>query len=47
MYEYFIANDLLIKENSGFKKNDSTINQLHIVHNIYKGLDDKKDVCKC
>lgn len=46
MYEYFIANDLLIKENSGFKKNDSTINQLvHIVHNIYKGLDDKKDVC--
>lgn len=46
MYEYFMENDLLIAENSGFKKGDSTINQLvHIVHNIYKGLDNRNDVC--
>ena len=46
MYEYFMENDLLISENSGFKKGDGTINQLlYIVHNIYKGLDKRNDVC--
>ena len=46
MYEYFIDNNLLTRLNSGCKQNDSTVNQLvNIVHNIYKGLDDKSDVC--
>ena len=46
IYEYFMANQLLIEQNSGFKKRDSTVNQLiHIVHCIYKGLDDRKDMC--
>ena len=46
MYKYFMDNHLLITENSGFKKGDGTVNQLiHIVHNIHKGLDHKRDVC--
>ncbi len=46
MYEFFKANGLLTKRNSGFKERDSTINQLiHLCDNIYKGLDDSNDVC--
>ena len=46
IYEYFVSNELLINENSGFKRNDSTVNQLiAIAHNIYKSLDSGKDVC--
>jgi hypothetical protein len=46
MYQYFMDNNLLIIENSGFKKGDGTVNQLiHIVHNIYKGIDQKHDIC--
>ena len=46
MYEYLVSNNLLTQFNSGFKKNDSTVNQLiNIVHHIYKGLDDNNDVC--
>ena len=46
MYDYFISLGLLTKYNSGFKKNDSTVNQLiTLVHNIYKSLDEKNDVC--
>ena len=46
LYEYFTANNLLTQFNSGFKKNDSTVNQLiNIVHHIYKGLDSHYDVC--
>ena len=36
----------MTERNSGFKPNDSTINQLiHICNNIHKGLDLSKDVC--
>ena len=46
MYGYFKRHGLLTERNSGFKENDSTINQLiHICNNIYKGLDLSKDVC--
>ena len=46
MYEFFKANGLLTKRNSGFKEKDSTINQLiHLCDNIYKGLDESNDVC--
>ena len=46
LYEYLTDNDLLTKQNSGFKKNDSTINQLlKIVHQIYKDINDGKDTC--
>ncbi len=45
MYEFFKKNGLLTKRNSGFKENDSTINQLiHLCDNIYKGLDESNDV---
>ena len=40
LYEYLIANGLLTPKNSGFKQNDSTINQLiKITHDIYNGLE--------
>jgi hypothetical protein len=46
IYEYCVSNELLISENSGFKRNDSTVNQIiAITHNIYKSLDSGKDVC--
>ena len=46
LYEYLTDNDLLTKQNSGFKKNDSTINQLlKIVHQIYRDINDGKDMC--
>ncbi len=46
MYAFFKKHGLLTERNSGFKENDSTINQLiHICNNIYKGLDLSKDVC--
>jgi hypothetical protein len=46
MYKYLSENRLLTAKNSGFKENDSTINQLiYIVHNIYKNLESKKDTC--
>ena len=41
-----MENNLLIEHNSGFKKNDSTIDQLlKIVHQIYSDLNDGKDTC--
>lgn len=44
--EYCVSNELLISENSGFKRNESTVNQLiAITHDIYKSLDFGKDVC--
>ena len=44
LYEYLTDNVLLIKPNSGFKKNDSTINQLlKSVHQIYQDINDGKD----
>lgn len=46
LYEYCIANNLLTEKNSGFKKGDSTVNQLlFITHKITQALDDKSEVC--
>ncbi len=46
MYNFFKSLGLLNARNSGFKEKDSTINQLiDLCNNIYKGLDEIKDVC--
>ena len=46
LYEYLTENNLLTEQNSGFKKNDSTVNQLlKIVHQIYQDINDGKDTC--
>ena len=46
LYEFLTDNNLLTEQNSGFKKNDSTINQLlKIVHQIYQDINDGKDTC--
>ena len=37
---------MLTEQSSGFKKNDSTVNQLlKIVHQIYQDINDGKDTC--
>ena len=39
-------NNLLTQHNSGFKKNDSTVNQLlKIIHQIYQDVNDGNDTC--
>ena len=44
--QFLKRNGLLTERSSGFKKTDSTVNQLiHLCNNIYKGLDSSKDVC--
>ena len=44
LYEYLLSNNLLTEKNSGFKANDSTVNQLiSILHNIYNGLENSKE----
>ena len=46
LYDYLMENNLLIEQNSGFKQNDSTINQLlKIVHQIYVNINEGKDTC--
>jgi hypothetical protein len=46
LYEFCVLHNLLISENSGFKKNDSIVNQLiAITHEIYKAIDSGHDVC--
>ena len=46
MYDYFVEGGLLTARNSGFKKLDSTVNQLiHLCDSIYKGLDKYNDMC--
>jgi hypothetical protein len=45
LYDYCMANNLLTWRNSGFKRKDSTINQLiHIVNKIYASLSVGDDV---
>ena len=45
MYEYFVSNGLLCECNSGFRKNDSTINRLlALLDSIHKGLENRQDV---
>ena len=40
MFEFFIRNDLISQNQSGFKSGDSCINQLlAITHEIYKSFD--------
>ena len=39
-------NNLLIEQHSGFKRKDSTVNQLlTIVHQIYQDINSGKDTC--
>ena len=46
LYEYLTENRLLTEKNSGFKKKDSTTNQLlKIVHQIYQDINNGKDTC--
>ena len=45
LYDYCVKNNLLSEKNSGFKKNDGTINQLiNLTNKIYQGLDDENEV---
>ena len=45
LYDYLISNNLLNPKNVGFKKDDSTTNQLeYITDKIYKAVDEGKDV---
>ena len=46
LYEFCVLHNVLISENSGFKKNYSTVNQLiAFTHKIYKAIDFGHDVC--
>ena len=46
LYEFCVFHSLLISENSGFKKYDSTVNQLiAITREIYKAIYSGHDVC--
>ena len=43
-YEYLIGKGLLTTRNSGFKQNDSTVNQvISILHKIYNGLENHNE----
>ena len=45
LYSFFIENDLISQNQSGFKQGDSCINQLlSITHDIYKSLDEGYEV---
>ena len=45
LFEFFIANELISSNQSGFKPGDSCINQLlSIIHEIYKSFDDGYEV---
>ena len=46
MYSFFIENDLISSNQSGFKQGDSCINQLlSITHDIYQSIDEGYEVC--
>ena len=45
MYNFFHQNKLLTKHQSGFRPNDSTVNQLAYLYHIFcEALDKKKDI---
>ena len=45
LFEFFIANELISSNQSGFKPGDSCMNQLlYITHEIYKSFDDGYEV---
>jgi hypothetical protein len=46
LYEYLTTNNLLTDNNSGFKRSDSTVNQLLLIsQKITEALDNKNDAC--
>ena len=46
MFRFFLENDLIHQQQSGFKPGDSCINQLlPITHEIYQSFDQGLDVC--
>ena len=46
MHSFFIENNLISSNQSGFKQGDSCINQfLSITHDIYQSLDQGHEVC--
>lgn len=46
LYDYCAENNLLTERNSGFKRTDSTVNQLLSISNkLSQALDSKKDAC--
>ena len=46
MFDFFTKNDLISHNQSGFKPDDSCINELlSITHEIYKSFDNGLDVC--
>ena len=46
MYSFFIENDLISSNQSGFKQGDSCINQLlSITHDICQSIDEGYEVC--
>ena len=45
LYDFCQQHHLLSDKNSGFKKNEGTINQLiNLVNMIYQGLDDREEI---
>ena len=45
LYHFLVSNNLLNNHNSGFRKNDSTINRLiSLIHSIHTGLDEREDI---
>ena len=45
MFEFFIANNLISKNQPGFRPGDSCINQLpSITHEVYQSFDDNLEV---
>ena len=44
MFEFFIQNNLITNNHSGFKTDDSCINQLSITRKIYKSFDDGYEI---
>ena len=45
LYYYLMSNALLTPRNSGYKKGESTVQQLlQICHKIYQGLEENKDI---
>ena len=45
-FEIFLADNLLVPNQSGFKPGDSSINQLLSTHEIYSSFDDGFDSMK-
>ena len=43
MYNYFVSNNLITNSQSGFRPQDSTVNQLiHLINDIHKSFDNRK-----